>query len=302
MKTFFLLLPYIWCVTTSQAHEIYFEDSFDKVVYGDDNRRAINELDPVQEKETIQKGLAVFAQIPNWRIDFSTKGILEIKTRDLQSGLNFCHEEKFLDRPLVSSCTAFLVAPDLIMTAGHCIKDKYECKKQTWVLDYDDNAGFIAPNGSAFFNQEKSFQCAELVSWSNNGKLDYALIRLDRAVNDRDPLTLRRNGKIDSKESLMIIGHPLGLPKTVSDFIFIRENNLTYTFKTNADTFSGNSGSPVFGMESQLVEGMLIRGEDDFEMNLDSLCQRPKKCHDSECRGEVVLRSSVFPLKNIPKN
>ncbi len=301
MKLISLLFIITATIGMSAPRVFAQEGIINKVIYGDDNRRSLSELDAERDAKLIEFSGSVLAQIPNWRINQSNRNLIEVKTKDLSTGINFCTEEKYAQLPSVSSCSAFLVGPDLILTAGHCVKDKYDCKKQTWVLDFNSAPDFISPQGSVFFNRDQSYQCAELVSWSNNGKLDYSLVRLDRIVASRKPLAIRRSGKVDMMENLAVIGHPLGLPKVFADNIWVRTNDLTYTFKTNADTFSGNSGSPVIGLDSGLVEGMIVRGEDDFELNLDSLCQLSKKCSDKECRGETVLRSSVLPLKLIPK-
>jgi hypothetical protein len=274
----------------------------DKGIYGLDDRKLVTELDSSVDSEAraINYSTSILAQIPNWRIK-ANKNTISIETRDLQSGLNFCYGERFLNQPLVSACTAFLVAPDLILTAGHCIQDKYDCKKQTWVFDYDSSADFTSPKGVITFPKDKSYSCAELVSWSDNERLDYALVRLDRKVEGRLPLKVRRDGKTATNESLMVLGHPLGMPMIMTNNILIRDNSLTYIFRTNADTFSGNSGSPVFGLLSGLVEGILIKGDDDFALDLDQSCNRPVKCGDKECRGESVQRSTYLPFKYIPK-
>lgn len=299
MKIFFTALYLMINAHTANANSA----AMDKVIYGEDNRRLLRDLDADFYKDEMALGFSrsVLAQIPNWRIDTSNPETITIKTRDLKHGLNFCDGESFLEMPIVSSCTAFLVGPDLIVTAGHCIKDKYDCKKQTWVLDYDSSMDFISPNGAISFDKNKTYACSELVSWSSNSKLDYAIVRLDRKIEGVAPLKIRREGKTSSKEELMAIGHPLGMPKMVTDNILIRDNTLDYVFKTNADTFSGNSGSPVIGFSSGLVEGVLIRGEDDFQEDFELGCKRPMKCQGSECRGESVQRSTYLPFKHIPK-
>lgn len=275
----------------------------DKVIYDEDDRRLLTELssDNADDAFAIKSAPAILAQIPNWRMDTSDKEVISIKTKDIKNALNFCDGEKFIDQPLVSACTAFLVGPDLIVTAGHCIKDKYDCKKQSWVLDYDSSGNFTGPSGTITFDKDKTYACKELVSWSQNAKLDYAVVRLDRAVEGREPLKLRREGKTSAKEDLIIIGHPLGMPKIVTNNITIRDNSLDFVFKTNADAFSGNSGSPVFGLQSGLVEGILIRGENDFVEDYHLSCKRPMKCLGGECKGESVQRSTYLPFKNIPK-
>lgn len=274
--------------------------SMDKVIYGEDNRRLMSELDSSSDAQAINFSSSILAQIPNWRITPS-KDLISVTTRDLKYGLNVCDGEKFLEQPLVSSCTAFLVGPDLIVTAGHCVKDKYDCKKQTWVLDYDSAGDFTSPKGTITFSKDKTYTCRELVSWSENKNLDYALIKLDREVVGRAPLRVRREGKVASNESLMVIGHPLGMPKMLADNILVRDNSTIFSFKTNADTFSGNSGSPVFGSVSGMVEGILVRGDEDFEMDIDLGCRRMNRCGNKDCRGESVQRSTYLPFKNIPK-
>lgn len=272
-----------------------------KMIYGHDNRKMMTELDSDTDASAIKYSESILAQIPNWRIDSSNKDSISIDTRDLKSGLNFCAGEKFLDLPLVSACTAFLVGPNLIATAGHCVEDKFDCKKQTWVIDYDSSADFTGPHGAISFSKDKTYSCAELISQSETEKLDFALIRLDRNVEGRTPLKLRRDGKTQSNESLIVLGHPLGMPKMLTDEIFVRDNSQKYSFKTNADTFSGNSGSPVIGLMSGLVEGLLVRGDTDFEMDIELGCNKPTICGDKECRGESVQRSTFLPFKYIPK-
>lgn len=135
-----LTLSFLLLLTFSKASFAYQ----DKGIYGEDHRRLMSELDANADAKAISYSSSILAQIPNWRLKSNAESI-SVETRDLKFGLNICDGEKFLDQPLVSSCTAFLVAPDVIVTAGHCIKDKYECKKQTWVIDFDSSADFQVP-------------------------------------------------------------------------------------------------------------------------------------------------------------
>lgn len=70
------------------------------------------------------------------------------------------------------------------------------------------------------------------------------------------------------------------------------KNNHPFWFSTNLDTFSGNSGGPVFNAETYEVEGVLVRGEQDYIMNDDRDCDSVRKCEDdgSDCMGEEVVR------------
>ncbi|MGZ3787818.1 MAG: trypsin-like serine peptidase [Bacteriovorax sp.] len=273
----------------------------DKGIYGEDNRRSLSELDPKINKKELDLSRSVLAQVPKWRVCSEDKENLFVSTKSLSAGMNFCAEEKFSEMPLTSSCTAFLVGPDLILTAGHCVQDKYECQKNYWVLDYDDASGFIAPESAVAIKKKNVVTCSQVLSWSQNPKLDYALIKINRKLLGRTPLAIRRTGKIKDSDSLYVIGHPMGLPKVLADNAVIRNNSLTYTFVTDADTFSGNSGSPVFNARTHVVEGILVRGSMDFSMDLDLGCNRSYHCLADECAGETVQRTSVLPLKLIPK-
>ena len=186
---------------------------------------------------------------------------------------------------MLSSCTGFLVAPDLILTAGHCIKDKTDCLKNMWILDYDKS--------QSTFSKDKIVYCKEIVD--SNATSDYALLRLTKSISDRAPLKIRRTGKVNPEADFFVIGHPLGLPKISTDQAILRGNLLNKTFTINSDTYSGNSGSPVIDSKTSLVEGVLIKGDQDFEMDFVSLCQRSVHCDENSCKGETVLRSASIP-------
>ena len=288
----FLFLSHGWPVTIK-----------DKVIYEGDDRRQISDLNPYNPEDikALEWSRSILAQIPQWRVRRVLNDSFSLETKDLATGLNLCADERFLNLPLVSSCSAFLVAPDLIMTAGHCFKDKYDCKKQSWVFDYDDSREFTSSEGIITFKMNETVYCQELLAHVVGSKADYALVKINRQVLDRKPLNLRREGKIETKEELIIVGHPLGMPKMISSNLFVRENTDPTLFKVSADTFSGNSGSPVLNLKTGLVEGILIRGEEDFIDVTELGCKKTKICYRNDCRGETVGRSTSFPLKFIPK-
>lgn len=273
--------------------------SLDKGIYGDDNRRLVSEVDDAENIKELSR--AVLAQVPRWRVTSEDNTSYTISTKSLAAGMNFCPDEKFADLPLVSSCTAFLIASDLMLTAGHCVKDKFDCQKNFWVLDYDSDLGFSEKNPAVKIDKQNVVTCEKLLSVQENAKLDYALIKINRKVVDRKPLSMRKFGKISNNANLEVIGHPMGLPKIVANEARIRNNSLPFTFVTNADTFSGNSGSPVINVNTHQVEGILVRGDSDFQMDLDLGCNRPYHCLDNECRGETVVRTTELPFKFFPR-
>ena len=87
-----------------------------------------------------------------------------------------------------ATCSSFLVGEDLVVTAGHCIKNQIDCDRFVFVFDYYQTS----ETTSEFrFPQEKVFGCSEVIEQKKSAMLDYALIRLDRKVPMRTPLKIR---------------------------------------------------------------------------------------------------------------
>jgi V8-like Glu-specific endopeptidase len=106
--------------------------------------------------------------------------------------------------------------------------------------------------------------------------LDYAIVQLDRRVSDRTPLEFRNDSEIDLGTPLTVIGSPSGLPLKVASGANVRDTSHLYSFKANLDTFQGNSGSAVFNSKTGIVEGILVRGEEDYEQNQVKMCFQAK--------------------------
>jgi V8-like Glu-specific endopeptidase len=205
-----------------------------------------------------------------------------------------CSNEKFVKQRLNADCTGFLVGEDLVATAGHCIKDKFDCEHFSWVFDYslkgpEDKSYHIIP-------KENFYTCKKIVNsvYSRNKDLDFAIIQLDRKVKDRTPLKVRTEGKIKTGEKLAIIGYPSGLPKKFANGAEVIKNESKVFFKANLDSFQVNSGSPVFNEDTGIVEGILVRGDMDYKWAYEEKCNRVNTikwdCKDRDCRLEDVVR------------
>lgn len=149
------------------------------------------------------------------------------------------------------------------------------------------------------------YGCKEIVEQSldRSTQDDFALIRLDRKVTDRTPLTVRTEGKVVDGTTLVVIGHPTGLPTKVAAGAYVRSNANDYFFQSNLDTFGGNSGSAVFDSTTGQVEGILVRGETDYVYDYNEGCRVPKECTNEGCRGEDVTRiTNIKKLMDILAN
>lgn len=268
--------------------------AIDKVIYGDDNRLASFE----SSSQAYQKlARSTLAMIPKRSLELEFDALIaKISGAPLEEEMRLCKDERFTKTIAAANCSAFLVGPDLVATAGHCVRDLTECQSSYWVFDFRSDLALDAYTMN--LSSESVYECSEIVSTdlSNSTMSDYALIRLDRPVIDREPLAFRTSGKIQEGTALVVIGHPSGLPTIISDGAWVRagQNEHPYYFRANLDTFGGNSGSAVFNAETLEVEGILVRGETDYSYDPDFQCYRPFQCLDDECRAEDVTRITVI--------
>lgn len=267
----------------------------DKVIYGDDNRRDLYEVsDPLY----LELAESTAAMVSDRAMTIDDNGVVTFKGRTLlQRGI--CATEKFVDQETVSSCSGFLVAPDVLVTAGHCVKNEWDCKSQKWVFGV---AHKDSTHSKLTVTKDDVYSCSEIISRDLNraNKMDYAVIKLDRKVEGRAPLKFRTEGAVEKGDPLVLIGHPTGLPTKVADGAYVRNVENKVFFQTNTDSFGGNSGSAVFNAETGEVEGILVRGEDDYVYSQEKGCREPKKCAMGECRGEDVTRiTEIAALKKL---
>lgn len=223
------------------------------------------------------------------------KFLSDILKSDPEPTISFCAEERFVDQPNPGACSGFLIAPDLIVTAGHCLTMPRACEDYKWVFDFKVNkrnqkAGDKIP-------QENIYSCKRFVSGALNTNYgyDFGVIQLDRDVVGREPLKIRTEGKVADDANLVLIGSPSGLPLKVAAGAKVRKNTHPNYFTANTDSYQGNSGSAVFNAETGVVEGILVRGENDFVPNLAKFCFESNKCDEGGCRGEDISRLTSIP-------
>jgi V8-like Glu-specific endopeptidase len=265
-----------------------------KVIYGNDDRNHLNESEMATFKE-LARGTA--GMIPNSKLETAFDSLLTlIKGKTLEQTQRVCKDEKFSQVITAANCSGFLVGKNQLVTAGHCIKDEFDCKNNKWVFDFRQD--LISEGEDQFYvNTDNVYGCKKIISraLSRNSKNDYALIELDREVADRPILNFRKEGKIEDNDPLVVIGHPSGLPTIIAGGANVRTNENDFFFQANLDTFGGNSGSAVFNAKTNVVEGILVRGETDYVFDAEAGCNRVFKCKDDECRGEDVTRITVIP-------
>lgn len=180
---------------------------------------------------------------------------------------NLCSSEKFSKELNLSyACSGFLVAPDLLVTAGHCMVNTGEtsgqrdlhCKAYSWLFDYHLDSSQRIDYDS--LSEDSLYHCKQIVYAVRDEQApfrDYALVQLDRKVVGRNPIKLK---PLESTQMVSMIGHPHGLTTKRSAPSSVLRNDLNrQSFITSLDAFQGNSGSAVFNHRNEAV-GILIGG------------------------------------------
>ncbi len=264
-----------------------------KVIYGEDNRQDVFEVTN-QMQLTLARSTA--AMIPSSSLQ-RTGDEVRVMGPTMESR-GFCREERFSQQPTAANCSGFLVGDKYLVTAGHCITSMSDCTGYRWVfdykVDYSTQSQVTVPANSVYACKRIISRALEQASGD-----DYALIELERSVNDRAPLAFRRQGQISVGEEILVIGHPTGLPTKITDQARVRSARPKY-FVTNLDTYGGNSGSAVFNARTGVVEGILVRGENDYVYDSARSCRASNICPENGCRGEdVTFITNIKELANL---
>jgi hypothetical protein len=201
-----------------------------------------------------------------------------------------CPNERFATQRLGGYCTAFLVKPDVVLTAGHCVPDASEGQP-------DDSAAIVfgyrveaPPVIETEYDTDRVYFVKSVVR-KNRSNADFAVLRLDREVPSAIAQPLQLGGGADVKKGTLIgvFGHPTGLPlkyffgagTTISEWNPADAKPgagacaTANEFCANLDTYGGNSGSAVVRSDNPLVvEGILVRGANDYLLDSTNRCFR----------------------------
>lgn len=241
----------------------FFFSSFSfAAVYGTDTRQ-------------FTRNRSVAIMISNTSIEASKQvsNLVNLDTDTIQNNQYMCSSERFANaQSFFVACTGFLIAPDLIMTAGHCAVNFGEernvanpyCTDFSWYFDFEaDSSGRVVTKN---IPAENIYACDKIIHTAHTSEPindhvikfgdDFALIKLKKAVTNRKPLTLTSERPLPG-QTISMVGHPLGGPK-IGTKGTILSNEAAYD-RAAISGFEGNSGSPVFNDKGE-VFGILVRG------------------------------------------
>ena len=264
-------------------------------LYGRDSRMEYCEADAVL-KTLSDSTVALFDSNSGLARDASTGrfkvGAARLKDKNLSSG------ERYREQPVEAFCSGFLVSEDLVVTAGHCLRndgvnsdpDVPYCVDLRLVFGYRIEK---ASRNPLEFSPKEVYECGSVVDHRLDSSMDYAIIRLKRPVSGHRPLAVNRKHVIRSGTPLIVMGYPSGLPLKIAGDASVRRVD-EYSFLSNLDTFGGNSGSPVLNARTLMVEGILVSGKRDYEPDPANPGFRRTSKYKITEGGERTIRISLI--------
>jgi V8-like Glu-specific endopeptidase len=285
-------------IPLSVYSQFWTNDGSLKTIYGKDNRIDYFQASP--EMKTLADSVVSLWKSADVQYEQLSKSYV-LKTRKFADVVNLAPEERFREQPKGAFCSGSLVAKDIIMTAGHCITTEEQCKDTKFIFGFAIKKDGVMP---LKIPEGDVYSCKKIVAKfmgdepdpsnpeGQNLGADYALVQIDKAAKNRTPLKINRKQKIENGTSLFVIGHPVGLPLKIADDASVRDASPQGYFVANLDTFGGNSGSPVFNAKTKLVEGILVRGDTDFDQGENGAISHVNPQNGG--RGEDVTKISVL--------
>jgi hypothetical protein len=266
------------------------------VIFGADTREDVL---GVRDPDYLRANTVVAAKIDKKYFQSLASGRWSVSGNTLVEK-GFCESERFSKQIAVADCSGVLVAPDIILTAGHCIQRESDCTGFYWAFGYQTDS---EDTNSIAMNADQVFSCAGIIQqkWSKDNPKhyeDYALIRLDRPVPNTAPAVLDLNTSQDiSKRDLFSISCPDGLPKKVSSssVVLSRVNfdgkNLEFDqdaikrapfFFMNMTASGGSSGGPIFDRKTGKLLGIFSKGPSGQKTKTSrNWWGKPKVCQES---------------------
>lgn len=264
------------------------------VLYNGDSRTEV-----VHEGQTYKLAQATAVLFESRKLETSTEPTAwSLKTDPLKDHVPLCQDENFLEQPSLGFCTGVLIAPDKVLTAGHCFNHHNTCNKTQLSFGWS-----LTKAQQKNIPTSEVYNCKEILQHKNSipQGIDYAIIQLDRAVSGATPVQIAKESLLKKGDSLLSLSHPYGIPLKKDLGQVLEDNPNKNLFKVAVDTFSGSSGSPLFNVHGELV-GILSMGmedilEDDiYRVQTEGGCVNFNRCANGVCFGESFFKASRIDI------
>jgi hypothetical protein len=195
---------------------------------------------------------------PNWE-NIACVPAGDVRAQVAQSVCLFIHVEVDEENGQtdLSSCTATLIAPDLLLCAGHCVSDPGNLNPHSGSVTFDFQTNCDATRPAGY--NPKFYKVAKAIR-SNNPALDYSLIQLKAPVVGV-PTTTMRPDLPAVGDSVFEVHHPQAITKKVSAKHTGAQSTLSGVgpesgvmfLRADCDLTGGSSGSALFDMSGRII-------------------------------------------------
>ncbi len=256
-------------------------------LWNDDDRMDCYELTNGKVKKNVN---CVAAVCLKKNLTGKRNGSSVMQVKNYGKSFNLCDSEPYHQQPAAAGLlyTGFLVKEDIIATAAHCTYERNVTDLRI-VFGFKMSDPFNPVTRVSDENIYKGVEIIHRVYDRKGSGADWALVRLDRKVEGQEIAKLSKNS-IFCGQPVYVIGHPNGLPLKYSAGARVRSVEKAY-FGADLDVYSGNSGSPVFNLDTHEVIGILVHGDNrDFRYTGDCWLSVIYPNHDLFSKGPQCTR------------
>lgn len=243
-----------------------------------------------------------------------------------------CSDQKFIGEPRAAFCSGTLIADDLILTAGHCLREEGQIVQPASQREFTpqlrdtscQTSGKLqnlrvvfnyfepGPNQTPRVSRTKDVFKVREVAWTAANAGDISILQLvDDNGNPRSavprfqPVPIRRSKTPMpiNTSTIGAIGSPHGIPLkisvTKSQVAPAGANSIgligtdRYTMQTRLDALGGNSGGGIYDVDDFSLASWVHNGEALF---VSGKCVNPGLQRCADCKGNFIPNLSIVNL------